>query len=258
MSWTRENAIRELQVLINEISNLESKQAYSTDHTEWLLKVLTFLEDVFGQAKYHSMFRTLTWRKQGIVFFGGTNPSVLIAKQHHQAYLEQLETAKGILLAALDHIKRASDLSSLYEGKDTPPESSAIIKVIHLAEHKLRKTIRDTPSNEKVIQDAFENLLIANDIEYSRETKGIEYSSKTYTVDFVVKKIDLAIEVKLCNKSDREKQIIAEINDDILAYQTVYGNIFFIIYDIGFIRDIDLFKDSFERNNNVIVKIIKH
>lgn len=159
--------------------------------------------------------------------------------------------------AASDHLKRA-DLASVYQGKNTAPESSAILKIINIAERKLRKIIRGTPSREKEIQDAFENLLIGADIPYSRETEKIEYSSKTYTPDFTIQKIDLAIEIKLCASKDREKEIIAEINDDILAYQTKYGNLFFIVYDTGFIRDIDRFVSSFEENQNVIVKVIKH
>jgi len=66
------------------------------------------------------------------------------------------------------------------------------------------------------------------------------------------------MDIKLCVRVRREKEIIAEINDDILAYQTKYGNLFFIVYDVGFIRDIDRFIDAFEKNQNVIVKVIKH
>ena len=71
-------------------------------------------------------------------------------------------------------------------------------------------------------------------------------------------KIDLAIDIKLCSRDGREKEIIAEINDDIMAYQTKYGNLLFVIYDIGFIRDIERFADSFEIQRNVIVRVVKH
>lgn len=112
----------------------------------------------------------------------------------------------------------------------------------------MRKVIREIPSKEKQIQDAFENLLIGADIPYSREKESIEYSSKTYVPDFTIQKIDLAVDVKLCSKEGREKEIIAEINEDILAYQTKYGNLFFIVYDLGFIRDVDRFTGAFEKN----------
>src|SRR2546430_13151265 len=38
-----------------------------------------------------------------------------------------------------------------------------------------------------------------------------------------------AIDMKLCKEPGREKEIIAEVNDDILAYQTKYGNILFVV-----------------------------
>ena len=69
-----------------------------------------------------------------------------------------------------------------------------------------------------------------------RETDSIEYSSKTYVPDFTMRKLDLAIEIKLCNREGREKEIIAELNDDILAYRIKYGNLLFLIYDVGQIR----------------------
>ena len=125
-------------------------------------------------------------------------------------------------------------------------------------EHSLRKVIREKPEKEKEVQDAFENLLIGAQIEYSREKEMIEYSSKSYIPDFTISKLDLAIDVKLCSKEGREKEIIPEINDDIMAYQTKYGNIFFIVYDLGFIRDIDRFTVAFEKKQNVIVKVVKH
>jgi hypothetical protein len=101
-------------------------------------------------------------------------------------------------------------------------------------------------------------LLAACDFSYIREKDHIIYSSKTYIPDFVLVEMNMALEIKICNKDTREKEIISEINDDILAYKTKYKNIMFVIYDIGKIRDIELFKSSFKAHNNVIVVIIKH
>ena len=41
---------------------------------------------------------------------------------HHEAYLSQLETAKGLLQAAHDELA-ASDLEEVYRGKDSAPKS---------------------------------------------------------------------------------------------------------------------------------------
>jgi len=73
-----------------------------------------------------------------------------------------------------------------------------------------------------------------------------------------MEKAGLAVEVKFCNRAGREKEIIAEINDDILAYKTKYGNLVFVIYDIGLIRDIDKFGRNFEDNEGIVVRVIKH
>ena len=131
------------------------------------------------------------------------------------------------------------------------------MKVINLAGSPLRTVIRVTPKNEKDVQDAFENLLVGAQIPYSRECDRFEYSSKSYIPDFTLEQIDLAIDIKLCKDASREKEIIPDINDDILAYQTKYGNILFIVYDVGQIRDVERFTAAFERHQNVVVRIVK-
>ncbi len=79
-----------------------------------------------------------------------------------------------------------------------------------------------------------------------------------YIPDFIFSKIDTIVETKLCKTNDKEKAIISEINDDIVAYKTKHCNIVFVVYDIGIIRDQDLFKNSLEASENVIVSIVKH
>ena len=71
-------------------------------------------------------------------------------------------------------------------------------------------------------------------------------------------KLDLVTEIKLCSREGREKEIIAEINDDILAYRTKYGNLLFVVYDLGFIRDTDRCGRSLEEHETVMVRVIKH
>jgi len=157
----------------------------------------------------------------------------------------------------LDDLQKRG-IEAVYEGRNTPAESSALVKVITLIERKLRKAVRDKPEREKQVQDAFETLLVGADVQYQRETDSTVYSSKTYIPDFTFAHLDLAVEVKICNRPDREKELIAEINDDIAAYKTKYRNLIFAVYDTGFIRDIDRFAEAFESNEGVIVKVIKH
>ena len=101
-------------------------------------------------------------------------------------------------------------------------------------------------------------MLVAKELDYLREQEKIVYSSKTYQPDFTFPKISLVLEIKLCDVKKREKEIIAEINDDILVYKTKYSNIIFLVYDLGHIRDIDKFKNDLEQDDMVSVKVVKH
>ena len=265
MKWTKETAIKEIAKLLKDIEELEEVKAFSSIHVRWHQRVVSFLEEIFGKdSRYFVSFVSLTWQRDGSFIVGGPsdpagsfNPQAGVEREHHKAYLSQLDTARGLLLAAHDELERKG-LDEVYQGKDTGPEASLLLKVINLAEHKLRKVIRETPNREKDVQDAFESLLIGAEIPYSREVDSIEYSSKTYRPDYSISRADLSIEVKLCNREGREKEIIAQINDDILAYKTKYGNMIFIVYDLGLIRDSERFVTNFEDQEGVIVKVVKN
>lgn len=229
------------------------------------MRTLVLLEQVFGQnSRFYLSFAALRWRETGQVIFGGPddpegswNPAAAIERIEHKAFLRHLDSAQGFLLAALDDLERRG-ITDVYDGKDTPAESSALVRVITLGERKLRKAVRDKPDRERQVQDAFETLLVGADIVHDRETDSIIYSSKTYTPDFSLRAIDLAVEIKLCNRTEREKEMIAEINDDIIAYKTKYRNLVFFVYDLGYIRDIDRFALAFEASEGVIVRVVKH
>jgi len=263
--WTQEQAVDELKALIAEIPVLRRGERFSPSHTRWAMRTLTLLEQVFGQnSRYYLSFATLKWRETGQVIIGGPgdpegawNPQASLERVDHQAFLRHLDAAEGFLLSALDDLNR-SGIAAVYDGKDTPAESSALVRIITLVERKLRKAVREKPEKERQVQDSFETLLVGADIPHGRETDSIVYSSKTYTPDFSFSQIDLVVELKLCNKPEREKEIIAEINDDILAYKTKYRNLIFTVYDTGYIRDVDRFAESLEANDGVIVRVIKH
>jgi hypothetical protein len=263
--WTQELAVQELKTIIMEAPSLRDTKRFSARHTRWTMHTLAFLEQVFGQnSRYYLSFAALRWSESGSIMFGGPgdpegafNPQAGLERVHHNAYLRQLESAKGFLLAALDELERRG-IAAVFDGKDTRAESSALLKIITLVERKLRKAIRDKPDKEKQVQDAFETLLVGADIPHERETDSIVYSSKTYVPDFTFPSINLAVELKLCNKPEREKEIIPEINDDILAYKTKYGNLIFAVYDLGYIRDVDRFTQAFEASEGVIVRVVKH
>ena len=257
-TWTKEEALETLERLAAEAERLKSSRAFSTEHTKWQLKCLEIFEEVFGEAsRYYLSFAALKYQETGSFITEGWDPQASIDAKHHTAFLRSLGIAKGLLLGAIDYLKDR-EITDVCTRRESGIEASLVLSVLNLAEQKLRKVIRDKPEKEKQVQDAFENLLIGADITYGREVDSVEYSSKTYTPDFSLMKIGLAVEIKLCNRSEREKELPEEINDDILAYQTKYQNLIFIVYDLGYIRDVDRFCGSFEEHQNVAVRIIKH
>lgn len=255
-NWSKDNAIKAIQDAIDQIPNVQSAGRKSKQHTRWFVNTLRLLEEIFGaKSMYYLNLSSFPWHSAGNMIIQGWDLEEQIEYRHHLAFLDQMKQANGLLLAAIDHLAD-SEMDEVYKGKDTPDETSEFFKIINLINNTLRKIIREIPEKEQDIQNRFEDLLVANNIDYSREHPHIEYSSKCYVPDFSFKKIDLAVEIKLC-KTD-EKRLIAQINDDILAYKTVFRNILFIIYDLGKIRDTDVFKSSFEKCPEVIIKIIKH
>ena len=139
-------------------------------------------------------------------------------------------------------------------------KTGEVLTIITLIQTKLRKVIRELPNNEKEINNRIEDLLIgANfDGKYEREKIKFSYSSKGYQPDFVLNYLNLIIECKYCKEKRRENEIIAEINDYIMAFKTKYENIIFVVYDNGNIRDEEQFKNDLELQDNVVILIVKH
>ena len=258
MPYTTKAAIKELEELIEGAQEVANQGRNSPEFMRWYLRAAAFLEEVFGPAsKYYSFFKAVKFYASGSFFIQAWDLQAAMDQRHHEGFIDGLNRAIGIFQACIDELER-NPISKVYRAKDTPKESSALIKIMTLADRKLRKIVRNSPQREKEIQDAFENLLIGADIPYRREFPHIAYSSKTYVPDFTFEKIDLALDVKLCAKGTREKEMIAEMNDDIMAYKTKFGNIMFVIYDVGIIRDVDRFTSEFKTRDDVIVTIIKH
>ena len=222
--WTKHEALGYLDKQIEVIHTLKLGRRGSSEHVRWLTNTLVFLEEVFGSdSYYYCNIKNLTWHFQGQRIINGWDIDGAMEAYNQEAYVEQLEQANGFLLAAKDYLD-ANDIDTVYSASVEKQATGDLMKVLSLSEHKLRKVIRTKPEREKEIQDQFENLLIGADIEFERE----------------------------------EKTFIQQINDDILAYKTKFNNLLFIIYDLGVIRDVDTFKQSFEETENVIVHVIKH
>ena len=260
MKKTKKEAVSDINYLIQEISAIANAGLNSSEHIRWMFNCRNVLENIFGKnSTYYRSFAALTWRDTGSfpIFLGFQDYDEVVNSRNYQAFIRCLEVAQGIFLAAIDDIERSDDISELYKDR-REDDSNLLIKLLNVIENKFRIFFHEEPQKEKDVQDNFEKLLAACDFSYTREKERITYSSKTYIPDFVLADMNMALEIKFCNRDNREKEIISEINDDILAYKTKYKNIMFLIYDIGQIRDIELFKGSFKEHNNVIIVITKH
>lgn len=136
--------------------------------------------------------------------------------------------------------------------------ANQVVQILSAIRRALRKSFKNPPSCEKDVQDNLDTIFTSLGYRFEREKVQFSYSSKSYKPDFTFPEIGAVVEVKLCKTQNKEKEVIAEINDDIVAYRTQYPILLFVVYDLGFIRDQDGFKNDIIANPNVIVEIVKH
>jgi hypothetical protein len=160
-----------------------------------------------------------------------------------KSYLELVSTRLNSLVAYLQSLLGSDER-----------EIESIIDIIGM---NTRPSLYEKPNCEKDVQNALDIIFRVRGFDYQKEKTFINYSSKQFKPDFTFDALDLALEVKLCNSGKKEKDIIDEINADILAYQTKYSRALFVVFDLGFIRDVNSFKASIEKNQNVHVIVIK-
>lgn len=127
---------------------------------------------------------------------------------------------------------------------------------------RLRKVIFDRPEKESDVQNAIEQLLVGRGMlkgtDYDREIGRVKVSVKEVVPDLIVPEFNLAIEAKLIKEKLKVRLVVDEINADILAYSKTYSSLLFVIYDLGYIRDEDEFKNDLDNKANIRVVIIKH
>lgn len=129
-------------------------------------------------------------------------------------------------------------------------------------EARLRSAMLREPEKERDVQDSLEQLMIGRGLmkglDYDREVGRVKISAKEVVPDFVFPKLDLALEVKLLNSAPRVKEAIDEINADVAAYSKRYGRLMFVVYDLGYVRDVPEFRRDLERDGRTSVIVVKH
>lgn len=137
-----------------------------------------------------------------------------------------------------------------------------ILALVDFFESSLRKAVHKIPEKETEIQDVIENLLIgrglSKGVDYDREAGHVKIAHKHTVPDFIMKSLNLAIEIKLSKDERKSKVLVDEINADILAYGKEYSRIIFIVYDLGSIRDATEFCRDLEAVQGITVKVVKH
>ena len=125
----------------------------------------------------------------------------------------------------------------------------------------LRKAIFQQPERELEVQNAIEQLFIgrglSKGVDYDRETGRVKVSIKESVPDFILAKLNLALEVKLVKDKTKAKAVVDEINSDIRTYSLKYSRQMYVVYDLGAIRDEDEFKSGLENKEDIIVIVIK-
>jgi hypothetical protein len=134
--------------------------------------------------------------------------------------------------------------------------------ILNFLNANLRKAIHDEPIQEKDIQNAIENLLVGKGmqrgIDYDRETGRVKHAGKESIPDFIFPNEQMVLEVKFCNRQGKLSSLIDEINADIVAYSTAYERVWFLIYDMGIIRDEDEIIQGLQKSEDIKCAIVKH
>ena len=155
----------------------------------------------------------------------------------------------------------ASLLQSLLEGAIGYAEDEAH-NLRDFIQANLRSAVFAIPDKETEIQNSIESLIVgrgmAKGIDYDRETGRVKTSGKESIPDFVFPHLKLCLEVKLSKSSDKLRAIVDEINADIRAYGKLYERQFYIVYDMGTIRNEAEFKRGLEDAPGVSVIVVKH
>ena len=131
-----------------------------------------------------------------------------------------------------------------------PLDELRVRTIVRLLERRLPGAFREQPATREDLENGFETLLAGAGIAYERR-RDLTMAS------FVFPTLRAALDLKLCDRPGREKEIVAEIQGEIPARREAYPRTIFGVYDLGFIPDGEGFARAFDGHEGVRVVVMK-
>ena len=107
-NWDKATALEELEHLVAEVEQLRGGDHTSPYHTRWLLGVVNFLSDVFGQQSiYYSNFARIPWQYRGTMAVHVNEvftPGATEARYNRHAYDQALNAEAVWVVKALNRV----------------------------------------------------------------------------------------------------------------------------------------------------------
>lgn len=243
--------MNELQILKDIIKKLTKLEKENNNKIEDVLdrsrrKLIMIVERKFGQGRdYLNQLKTLQEMEigPGIYYFYQSQSSIdrevredlIIKRDRYLNFIEtildelKIEEAKG----KLDELVREEI------GDNVEERLIRILKRFHrfakqLKRHQGKSTIQKIEiQNEYDVQDLLHAILKLEFDDVRPEEYTPSYAGSNSRIDFLLKREQIAIEVKKTSEQLKDKEIGAQLNDDIAKYQNHQNckTLYCFIYD---------------------------
>lgn len=221
----KEKAIGFIKDQINTIHELQKKQRFSLEFKKWHRDTQVVIVKIFGDNSNQLRdFNSVNYSFQVRAIKIGGDPAA--APGDLKRFYDGLDEAQKILESFIDEIEKFGISSNGI--KDI--EANILEKIIRLCDRfhnvvrRLRSRYNNRPTlpidDEYDVQDLLHALLIIffNDIRKEEWTPS--YAGSASKIDFLLKKEQIAIEIKKTRKGLGEKEIGEELIIDIKKYKS--------------------------------------
>lgn len=176
---------------------------------------------------------------------------------------------KGILLSNVDcQLKTIKTIQECQGCKTKDPifltidsfttEDVVIDKVKNAIEKGLRKSIGDRKiEKEFEVRDIIDGLLTVAGYDFQKETPENKFSAKRFRPDLTSESLSTVIEVKLIKIKGDVSKSVEGLSADIEPYKSRFKNILFVVYDLGFVNDVDEYCKDFRKIDRVDILLVK-